>query len=279
MGNGSKAPGKSIFLAVIITILLLASTACSGIRGPEGPAGVSVTGASIDNAGHLIITLSDGQTIDAGSVTGPPSPASQPTITPLTMGDLFARLQPVIVRIDATGSRFQSSGSGIIIRSDGHVITNEHVVESAASVTVTLNNNRQYPASVIASDFNLDLAILKMSGSPPDLPVADLGTTGDINTGGVVIAAGFPLGASLPGPASFSQGIVSAVRTIEGQRYIQTDVAINPGNSGGALINRSNARVIGITTARVAPLGQLIIGIGLAIPVDVIQAYIQENLE
>jgi len=198
------------------------------------------------------------------------------------MADLFSQIQPVIVRIDITGAGFQGSGSGIIIRGDGAIITNEHVIDSATSIAVTLSNNQQYQATVTASDTNVDLAILKLTSSPTNLPVATLGSTSDINVGGVVVAAGYPLGSELPGPASFSQGIVSAVRTLSSQRYIQTDVAINPGNSGGALVNRSNAKVIGITNANVFNISnprQTVVGIGLAIPIDVVQAFIQKNLK
>jgi S1-C subfamily serine protease len=254
-----------------------------GIQGPPGqpgPAGASVTAASVNGAGHLMITLSNGQTIDAGIVVGPQSSSATPSGTALmTMGDLFSLIQPVIVRVDVSGAGFQGSGSGIVIRSDGYLITNEHVIDSATSITITLSNNRTYPAAVIASDANIDLAILKLTGSPVNLSVAELGSSGDIAVGGVVVAAGFPLGSQLPGPASFTQGIVSAIRTLDGQKYIQTDVQINPGSSGGALVARNSGRVIGITSAKLLPPRQNIVGIGLAIPIDVIQTYIQSNLK
>jgi serine protease Do len=275
-----------LLLSFIIVSVLSGCTGLAGTQGPQGPQGqqgvpgVSVTGGSINSSGHLILTLSNQQTIDVGIVS-----ALQPTTTTtsgntlMTMGDLFSRIQPVIVRVDVVGPGFQASGSGIIIRNDGYIITNQHVIDSANSIKITLANNQQYSATVTSSDVNLDLAILKMSSSPSNIPVAVLGTSSDIVTGGVVVAAGFPLGPDLPGPASFSQGIVSAVRNLSGQNYIQTDVAINPGNSGGALVNRTNARVIGITTARVLPPNVPVVGIGLAIPIDVIQTYIQNNLK
>jgi S1-C subfamily serine protease len=93
------------------------------------------------------------------------------------------------------------------------------------------------------------------------------------------MAAGFPLGPNLPGPPSYTQGVVSAVRTLNGQKYIQSDVQINPGNSGGAMVARTTGKVIGITADGVLPPGQDVEGIGLAIPIDVIQAYIQNNLK
>jgi S1-C subfamily serine protease len=286
MTNRTKTPGD-LFIALALTaITVLALSACTGSGGaqgppgPAGPAGVGVTGAAVNGAGHLVLTLSDGKTIDAGSVSGPQVTVTQaPGSTIPTMGDVFSQIQPVVVRIDVSGTGFQASGSGVIIRSDGYLITNQHVIDSATSITVTLSNNKQYPATVNSIDANIDLAILKLTGSPSNLPVATLGSASDIVIGGVVIAAGFPIGLILPGPASFTQGIVSAMRDVQGQTYIQTDVTINPGSSGGALVNRTNARVIGITTAGLLPPGQDIEGLGLAIPVNVIQTYIQNNLK
>jgi serine protease Do len=281
MKNKVKTLGKLLIVILVAVFIMMALSACAasaGQPGPPGPSGVSVTGASINDDGHLILTLSNSQTIDAGS-TGPRTTSTaQPTSTTLTMGNVFSLIQPVIVKIDATGPGFQSFGSGIIIREDGHIITNQHIIDNTRSISVTLSNDQSYSASVISSNANLDLAILKLSNSPANLPVATLGTTSDIVIGGTVLAAGFPLGSYLEGPASFTQGIVSAIRTLEGQKYIQTDVAINPGNSGGALVNRTNARIIGITSAAILPPGEVIIGLGLAIPIDVIQTYIQNNL-
>jgi serine protease Do len=281
-----KISGKLTLVVVLAGIIVLALGACAGPAGQQGPpgqqgpAGVSVTGAAINGAGHLVLTLSSGQTIDAGLVIPPqPSPPIQSTAATMTMGDLFSQIRPSIVMIDVTGSGFRASGTGIIIRSDGYLITNGHVIEKANSIRITLSNDQQYSATVISSDANIDLAILKLTGSPPNLAAAVLGSTADIIVGGVVIAAGFPLGIDLPGPASFTQGIVSATRTLDGQKYIQSDVQINPGNSGGALVNRSNGKIIGITTAGILPQNQDIEGIGLAIPIDVIQKYIQDNLK
>ena len=266
---------RTVVILLLAGLVTLGLSACAGPAGPPGPAGTGVTGATIDGTGHLVLTLSNGQKVDAGSIPAPQAAG----VPALSMGDLFTLIQPDIVRIDVTGSGFTASGSGIIIRANGVVVTNEHVTDKATTINVTLSTNQQYPATVTASDSTLDLALLKLTGSPANLPVATLGTTGDIIIGGLVVAAGFPLGHELPGPASFTQGIVSAMRTLGGQKYIQTDVAINPGNSGGALVNRNNGRVIGITTASVLPQGELVIGIGLAIPIDIIQNYIQNNLK
>jgi serine protease Do len=212
--------------------------------------------------------------VAAQAVASSPSPTS----TSMSMTVLLPVVQPVIVRVDVNGPGFQASGSGIIIRSSGVIITNEHVIDKADTVTVTVNDGQQYSAAITASDSTVDLALLKLTDNPSNLKVALMGSIEDIGIGINVVAAGYPLGPELPGPASFTRGIVSAIRTLAGQKYVQTDVAINPGNSGGALVINSG-KVIRITTAAIMPDGEQIVGIGLAIPIDVIQTYIQNNLK
>lgn len=159
----------------------------------------------------------------------------------------------------------EGSGSGFITRSDGIVLTNNHVTEGAERVTVTLRNGRSYSGRVLGSDVVTDLSVVKIEGAE-NLPVARLGNSAEVRSGEWAIAIGNPLGLS----NSVSLGIVSATdRTAgvpEGSRvpYIQTDAAINPGNSGGPLIN-SRAQVIGINTfIRTSPGG----GISFAIPIN-----------
>jgi len=211
-------------------------------------------------------------------MTAQSTPTAQAAATNMNMTVLLPLVQPVVVRVDVTGRSFKASGSGIIIRSDGYVITNEHVIDGAATVMVTVNDGQQYPATVTASDSSLDLALLKLTISPADLKTALLGSISQIVIGSSVLAAGYPLGPELPGPASFTRGIVSAIRTLGGKKYVQTDVAINPGSSGGALVT-PQGQVVGITTATVLPPGETVVGIGLAIPIDVIKTYIENNLK
>jgi serine protease Do len=206
------------------------------------------------------------------------APTPDPASPNMAMTVLLPVVQPVIVRVDVAGNGFEASGFGIIIRSDGYIITNEHVVNEARSVMVIVNDGQRYPAEIMASDSDIDLAILKLTRSPGSLQSAVPEFLDDVITGINVVAAGYPLGPELPGPASFTRGIVSAVRTLDGRKYIQSDVAINPGNSGGALVTNSG-KVIGIVTASVLPRGENVVGIGLAIPIDVILNYIQNNLK
>jgi S1-C subfamily serine protease len=237
-----------------------------------------VLALSIGFTGFTYARLSNQITSLKSAGISAPSNVATPTPTSLSMVNLIPLVQPTIVRIDVTGSGFQASGSGIIIRQDGYVITNQHVIDKENAINVIVKDGQQYSATVTASDSTLDLAILHLTGSPANLSTATIGSTSDIIIGSNVTAAGYPLGLDLPGPASFTRGIISAIRTLDTQKYIQTDVAINPGSSGGALVI-NNGKLIGITTAAVVPQGLNAVGIGLAIPIDVIQTYIQNNLK
>ncbi len=159
----------------------------------------------------------------------------------------------------------RSSGSGFIIRKDGLIITNNHVVEGASEIMVNLPDEREYPATVLGRDPKTDLAVLKVEAEL-DLPVANLGDSEDVRVGDWVMAIGNPFGLS----NTVTAGIVSAKgRTIGAGPYddfIQTDASINPGNSGGPLFNEKG-EVVGINTA-IFGNGGGNIGIGFAIPIN-----------
>ncbi len=267
-----KTPGKLIKLILVTAVSVLALSGCTGPVGPQGPAGVSGPEGIQGPAG---VSGTEGIQGPAGEQG---SDGAQSSTIDL---NLLSLVQKVIVRVDISkGSGFiEAFGSGIIIRSDGYVITNKHVIDSATSIMVTLSNGQRYSATVTSSDTNIDLAILKLTGSPSNLPVALLGSASDIIVGRTVIGVGFPLGRSLPGPVSFTEGIISAIRTLDGKRYIQTDVELHLGNSGSALISTDSGKVIGIIAAGVISEDQIIEGIGLAIPIDIVQSFIQNNLK
>ena len=163
--------------------------------------------------------------------------------------------------------RVPTSGSGFIVDSQGHVLTNNHVVRDAADITVTLNDKRSFKAKVVGTDPATDVAVIKIDGAR--LPVLPLGDSDQIRVGDWAIAIGNPLG-QLKG--SVTVGIVSAQGrsdlnifggTPAFQDFIQTDASINFGNSGGPLLN-IRGEAIGINTA-INPSGQ---GIGFAIPIN-----------
>jgi serine protease Do len=160
----------------------------------------------------------------------------------------------------------QALGSGFLVDSQGHVVTNAHVVEDADTVKVKLADDREFRAKVVGKDERLDVAVLQLEASPGDLPLASLGRSDETRVGEYVVAIGNPFGLG----NTVTMGIVSAKgRSIGAGPYddfIQTDASINPGNSGGPLFNL-HGQVVGINTA-INPQGK---GIGFAIPIDAVR--------
>jgi serine protease Do len=158
--------------------------------------------------------------------------------------------------------RRRSLGSGFIINKDGHIVTNNHVVENATDIKVSLSDEEEFGAKIIGRDPKTDVALIKIEAQR-DLPVAPLGDSDRLRVGEWVIAIGNPFGLG----HTVTAGITSAKGRIIGagpyDDFVQTDASINPGNSGGPLFNL-NGEVVGINTAIVAT-GQ---GIGFAIPVN-----------
>jgi serine protease Do len=156
----------------------------------------------------------------------------------------------------------QGAGSGVIISQEGYILTNNHVVEGAEQVTVTLANSQEYTAEVVGRDRKTDLAVLKVEPTE-SLPVATMGISDALQVGDWVLAIGNPFGLG----HTVTSGIVSAKGRVIGagpyDDFIQTDASINPGNSGGPLFNMQG-EVVGINTA-ILPHGR---GIGFAIPID-----------
>jgi S1-C subfamily serine protease len=195
--------------------------------------------------------------------------------------DVVALLEPSVVKIMVyLGGGNYASGSGVIISNDGWVLTNEHVLEGAISVEITLMNGQVLDGEFPwwASNF-FDLGLVKIDSNRTDFPAATLGSSNETTVGEAVVTIGFPLGFDIPGQATVTTGVVSAVRTIFGDEYIQIDASINRGNSGGPLINLSG-EVIGINTWAFADeyLGEGITNLNFAIPIDDSKLFIAEVL-
>ena len=227
--------------------------------------------------------------------TGAPTVTTSPEAVPTRSGEALStpeivrRLSPAVVRVQTEGARFdilgrpvptQGVGTGVIIDSDGHIVTNNHVVRLdnrlAGRVVITLSDERTLTAEIVGTDPPSDLAVLKIEA--PDLTPAQLGDVSKLEVGDEVVAIGFAL--DLPGGPTVTKGVVSAKgRVIEESPYsianaIQTDASINPGNSGGPLAN-SNAEVVGITTAIIGQAQN----IGFAISMDLAEPLVQEIIE
>jgi putative serine protease PepD len=222
---------------------------------------------------------------DPGASLGTPI-STAPVVRPATsVAAIAARVLKSVVNISVESATGGGTGSGIVLRSDGYVLTNNHVVALAAGgggITVSFNGGSQadLPARIVGRDPETDLAVIKVIGGSRLVP-ATLGSSSGLVVGDPVIAIGSPLGLA----GTVTSGIISALnRTVrvpseDGTpatplfNAIQTDAAINPGNSGGALVD-SAGRVIGINSA-IATLGSTgadsqsgSIGVGFAIPVD-----------
>ena len=177
---------------------------------------------------------------------------------------------PSIVRIDVNGAFESGTGSGVIYRQDGYILTNNHVVEGANDITVTLASGEELDARVVGTSASsgVDIAVLKVDRT--GLSAAKLGSTHELEVGDLAVALGSPFGLN----STVTAGVISALhRNIsfgQGVRFsdaIQTDAPINPGNSGGALAN-SDGHVVGINTAIVPGEGGNV-GVGFAIPIEI----------
>jgi len=168
----------------------------------------------------------------------------------------------------------QSLGSGVVVRADGLIVTNNHVVEGGNEITVALSDKREFKAKVLLADSRTDLAVLKIDTHGERLPVVPFGDSDSVQVGDLVLAIGDPFNVG----QTVTMGIVSAlarsqVATGDSQIFIQTDAAINPGNSGGALVT-TDGKLAGINTAIYSRSGGNI-GIGFAIPANLVRRVVE----
>jgi Do/DeqQ family serine protease len=184
---------------------------------------------------------------------------------------------------DGGGRQFQqrpeqrASGSGVIISEDGYIVTNNHVVNGASEITVTLSNRKNYKGEVVGTDPNTDLALIKVDGK--NLPVMPIGNSDDVKLGQWVMAIGYPLNLDV----TVTQGIISAKSRNIGinrqaaapvESFLQTDAAVNPGSSGGALVT-TNGELIGINAAIASPTGSYA-GYAYAIPSNLMKKVVND---
>jgi Do/DeqQ family serine protease len=171
----------------------------------------------------------------------------------------------------------QSLGSGVIVRSDGVFVTNNHVVQNGQNIIVALADRREFKARVLLADSRTDLAVIKIDAKGERLPTIDFGDSDRLSVGDLVLAIGDPFGVG----QTVTMGIVSALaRTQVGasdyQFFIQTDAAINPGNSGGALVT-ADGKLAGINTAIYSRTGEYA-GIGFATPANLVRRVVEGAL-
>jgi len=264
----------TVVLACLCAGLLLASslpwTSMSMAQGLDQPAGRAAGAPAVPSSfaelaerlGPTVVNIQVTKVAPVGNFPGTPDP-DRPS------GEFFRHFFQDRLPQRAP-HRMQGSGSGVIISPDGYILTNNHVVDGAQEVTVTMADKQAYQARVIGRDDKTDLAVLKIVATGA-LPVAPLGSSSDLKVGEWVVAIGNPFGLG----HTVTAGIVSAKGRVIGagpyDDFIQTDAPINPGNSGGPLFNM-RGEMVGINTAIVAS-GQ---GIGFAIPVDLVKPLIPQ---
>ncbi len=184
----------------------------------------------------------------------------------LTISEIAAKVTPSVVGINVESMMESGTGTGIIMSEDGYIITNAHVVSGMTKITVVLMDETEYEATLIGSDTQSDLALLKIDAT--GLTAAEFGDSDDLVIGADVVAIGNPLGMDFAG--TVSDGIVSGLNReveIDGQvmNYIQTNASINSGNSGGPLVN-SQGQVVGINSAKIS--SAIAEGMGFSIPIN-----------
>ncbi len=264
----------------------------AGPAGPFGPpAGQQVkpfwrrTGTVVTSAA-LIAALFGGITGGVVGAMNSPGASVGTSSTPVAMqasstldvSGIAAKVLPSVVQVNVAAAQGQGIGSGVILSSDGRILTNNHVVSGAQQVSVTLNDGRTVPATVVGTDPTSDLAVIQASGVT-DLTPATFADSDSVRIGDQVVAIGSPEGLQ----GTVTSGIVSALDrkvTVPGDtrrstpvsyQAIQTDASINPGNSGGPLINAAG-QVIGINSAIYSPASESgqagSVGIGFAIPAN-----------
>jgi S1-C subfamily serine protease len=261
--------------------LFLLGVAAAAAMGAALTIGIlSVTG-TFDEPTTVVPTTIAAAPVAETTSTDPITAVVGATVDPSAVASkVLPGIVTVIVFEDEDSANPSGSGSGVVMSTDGHIITNHHVIEGAMSYEVTFEDGRVYTAELVGSDDLTDIAVLKISAD--DLTTVAFGSSDSLNLGDPSIAIGNPLGQD--GGASITSGIISAFnRRVDFADdtslfgMIQTDAAINSGSSGGALVN-ARGELIGITSAiGVSNAGPE--GIGYAIPIEVVERITSEIIE
>ena len=269
----SKKPSFWHKTGVKITALLLA---CAVVGGAAG-----YGGAALSRSGKTTIQQSDrtAQEVTVKQVSGQTLMSPAEVYASTVNSVVSINCSSVSTNIFGQSVESASSGSGFVITQDGYIVTNHHVISGASSVKVTMYDGSEYPATVVGSDSDYDVAVLKIDAT--GLQPVTLGKSSDVNVGDTVLAIGNPLGELT---FSMSQGIVSCCDraiNVDGTPFnmIQVDASINPGNSGGPLMNLYG-EVVGIVSAKYSSYSDTTVeGLGFAIPIGDVQAIITDIME
>jgi putative serine protease PepD len=249
----------------------------------------AVLAVGVGGGTAAVVLDRNGTSTEAGTVTTSAATASNVALVQSAAAATYAAASPGVVEIEVSGTsgygRFgeeqQSSGegSGFVVDKAGHIVTNDHVVDGAASITVHFADGTSAAATVVGEDASTDLAVLHVDVDAAELHPLTLGSSSGVQVGESVLAIGSPFGLS----GSLTEGIVSALgRTIQSpdgtaiRGVIQTDAALNPGNSGGPLLN-ADGEVIGVN-AQIESSGGGDDGVGFAIPASTVKSVLARFL-
>jgi serine protease Do len=260
-------------VSVIIVAILIVANGVFAALNISAASTINSDQTKISSLTAANTTIQNGITAlqSSGSQTQASVAAVQAAINKLTSqtagaqskyGAIMTSVNPVVVKINATGTGLRGFASGVIVSANGYVLTVLHNVTGARSITVTLSTGVQFPGTISATDTVNNLALIKMTTTRTDFPVANRGTIGSLSDGQIVVTGSYPLSTELTGPATFTVGIVSALRTsIPDNYFVQSDADITQGSGGGGLFTL-DGKLVGI-----ASLGQAD-GIYEFIPID-----------
>lgn len=271
-----------VFASVITTNLVNRKNGNNAYATPQGAPYTTLTQAAMPAALKMQpVDLTDAAEKTVHGVVHIKSTVKSRTQTVQVMPDLFDQLfgygRPRYRQVQSQPQ--VGYGSGVILTSDGYIVTNNHVIDNADEIQVTLNDSREFTAKLVGTDPNTDLALIKIDGK--DFPVIPMGDSDDLRLGEWVLAVGNPFNLT----SSVTAGVVSAKSRKIGiyedngglESFIQTDAAINMGNSGGALVN-VRGELVGINAALESPTGTYA-GYGFAIPTTIVKKVVSDLKE
>ena len=254
------------------------------IQNPAVPAQETGAGDASDAVDSPVLQPSTDATGSGTELTVTAPPAELPETyhadgNGLSLQEIYRKCIPSVVSITTTLTSGTSTGTGIVMSSDGYLITNEHVIDGAVAIDVLTSDDDRYTASLVGSDATSDLAVLKIDAQ--NLTAAEFGDSEEMEVGDAVVAIGDPLGSELRG--TMTDGIISAINrdlVVNGRSMtlLQTNAALNNGNSGGPLINVFG-QVIGINTMKMSSYytaTATVEGLGFAIPIATAKPIVDE---
>lgn len=280
-GNGGRGKVRRRFSAWMVVLCFFCAFIGAGVGG------ATVYTIYKDSASQSSVAESSTTTEPTTSASTTPSSTDSSSATTeqvsssLSVSEIAAKASPAVVSINSTirGTSYgqtvegTSAGSGVLISADGYIVTNNHVVEGATAIQVVLSDESEYTATVVGTDSETDIAVLKIEGT--SFSYIELGNSSELEVGDLAVVIGNPLG-ELSG--TVTSGIISALDrevTVEGttMTLLQTDAAVNEGNSGGALLN-SQGQLVGIVNAKTSAVG--VEGLAYAIPIDLAKPIVEE---